>query len=136
MIASINDELLLQVFVLTVVFGLFHGLLLFPSLLAMLGPQNRSDMLICTSILFSSLILFLSLLAMLVAWDAKQVVHQHEAIKHHINCTKKQILTRIFENKKSRFGDFKSRIGATSKCTGHNVNIARGTTDPGYNYSI
>ena len=33
----------LKVFVLTVVFGLFHGLLLFPSLLAMLGPQNRSD---------------------------------------------------------------------------------------------
>merc|ERR1719433_963180 len=33
-----------KVFVLTVVFGLFHGLFLFPSLLAMLGPQNRSNM--------------------------------------------------------------------------------------------
>merc|ERR1719350_1972121 len=33
-----------KVFVLTVVFGLFHGLILFPSLLAMLGPQNRSRM--------------------------------------------------------------------------------------------
>merc|ERR1719350_1778347 len=31
-----------KVFVLTVVFGLFHGLLLFPSLLATIGPQNRS----------------------------------------------------------------------------------------------
>ena len=43
---------MLQVFVLTVVFGLFHGLILFPSLLAMLGPQNRSAAyytLICTN---------------------------------------------------------------------------------------
>ena len=28
-------------FVLTVVFGLFHGLLLFPTLLAVLGPEER-----------------------------------------------------------------------------------------------
>ena len=32
-----------QVFVLTVVFGLFHGLVLFPALLAMLGPEKTSS---------------------------------------------------------------------------------------------
>ena len=29
-----------QVFVLTVVFGLYHGLILFPALLAMFGPEG------------------------------------------------------------------------------------------------
>ena len=30
-------------FVLTVVFGLFHGLLLFPTLLAVLGPEEQEQ---------------------------------------------------------------------------------------------
>ena len=36
---TVSDPLL-QVFVLTVVFGLYHGLILFPALLAMFGPEG------------------------------------------------------------------------------------------------
>ena len=35
--------IIFQVFLLTVSFGLFHGLILFPVILALLGPTSEDD---------------------------------------------------------------------------------------------